>query len=322
MDLYEQLGVERTASPEEIKKAYRIQARKHHPDTNPDDPAAEERFKDIANAYEVLKDSAKRKLYDEFGDLALTKGFNPDQARSATERTRSEGSNGWSNFDPSRFQGGSRGAREASFEDVISSMFRGRAHAGSSHTGDPFGSAGPSNPFGPFGAQSRTEPDKESVIDITFLESVLGAKVAVSPRGHRTNKHADTTLDVTIPEGIKDGERIRLKNAGVLGKDLILTVKVAPSEKYKRDGYDLRQEITVSLYQAYAGVPVDVDTPWGAVSLKLRAATQPGQVMRIAKRGVRVKGVPQGDMLVSLKVRIPEPGDKELLKSLKRLQDD
>jgi DnaJ-class molecular chaperone len=316
-DLYQSLGVERSASQDEIKKAYRSLTRKFHPDKNPGDKAAEERFKDVSVAYEVLGDAEKRKLYDEFGEMSLTQGFDPERAR-AYQRARSGGFGGGHSSGFPGYPGGfsSYGfsdygdARETSFDDLLSRLF-----GGGRVEGDIFGRAGR-------GPASRRGGDIHGEIKVSLLDSLLG--VTVPLRIESASGSGETrTLDVRVPEGITDGGKLRLRGQGGPGDppgDIILTVGVLPGRNLERDGTNLRMKLPVTAYEAYRGGPIDVPTPWGSVTMKLPPGTQNGQTLRLRDKGVRLRGEPRGDLFVTVDLRMPEGGDPELLEVLERLQ--
>lgn len=313
-DLYQALGVERTASRDEIKKAYRAATRKYHPDKNPGDKAAEERFKDVSQAYEVLGDEQKRALYDEFGEMSLTQGFDAERAR-AYQRARSGSYGGF----PGGFGGGGYSfsdfgdARETSFDDLLSRLFGG-GRVDSNFGGDMFGRGGRAGP------QSRRGADVQGEIQVSLLDSLLGVTVPL-----RVDDRSGTsrTLDVRVPEGVTDGAKLRLREQGGPGTppgDIILTIKVAAGKKLERDGTNLRLTLPITAYEAYKGGSIDVPTPWGPVTMRLPPGTQNGQTFRLRDKGVRIRGEARGDMLVTVDIRMPEGGDEELLAALERLQ--
>lgn len=315
-DLYQALGVERSASQDEIKKAYRSLTRQYHPDKNPGDKSAEERFKTVSQAYDVLGDGDKRKLYDEFGEMSLTQGFDPDRAR-AYQRARSGGFGGGypgGGFPGGGFPGGfsSYGdARETSFDELLSRLFGGgRVDA------DMFGRGGSPGP------QARRGQDVKGEIAVSLLDSLLGVTVPlrVDARGGESK-----TLDVRVPEGISDGGKLRVRGKGGPGSppgDIILTVHVRKAKRLERDGTNLRMRLPVTALEAYRGGPIDVPTPWGSVTMKLPPGVQNGQTLRLRGKGVRIKGEARGDMLVSLDLQMPAGGDEELLAVLERLQGE
>jgi curved DNA-binding protein len=315
-DLYQLLGVERSASQEEIKKTYRALTRKFHPDKNPGDKAAEERFKDVSQAYEVLGDEGKRALYDEFGEMSLTQGFDAERAR-AYQRARTQGYGGY----PGGMGGGGYGfsnfgdARETSFDDLLSRLFGGgRIDSSGFGGGEMFGRGGRAGP------QNRRGSDINGEIQVSLLDSLLGVTVPLRVEDRSGNSR---TLDVRVPEGVTDGAKLRLREQGGPGTppgDIILTIRVAPGKTLERDGTNLRLELPVTAFEAYRGGPIDVPTPWGSVTMRLPPGTQNRQTLRLRDKGVRIRGESRGDMLVTIDIRMPEGGDAELLAALERLQ--
>ena len=323
-DLYQALGVERSASQDEIKKAYRSLTRQYHPDKNPGDKSAEERFKDVSQAYEVLGDSDKRKLYDEFGEMSLTQGFDANRARAYQQARAGRGGFPGGGFPGGAYGGGFPGgggyggfssygdARETSFDELLSQLFGGGRIDG----GDLFGRGGRMGP------QNRRGRDVHGEVQVTLMDSLLGVTVPlrVDARGGESR-----TLDVHVPEGITDGGKLRLRQQGGPGSppgDIILTVRVQPDKQLSRDGTNLRLQLPVTALAAYRGGPIDVPTPWGDVTMKLPAGVQSGQTLRLRNRGVKIRGEARGDLLVTLNIRMPPPGDEELLAALERLQGE
>jgi DnaJ-class molecular chaperone len=299
-DLYQHLGVARTASPEEIKKAYRKLTRQHHPDRNPGDAEAEERFKDVSTAYEVLGDADKRKLYDEFGEVSLTQGFDAERARAY--RARSGGFPGFSGGGDAVFNDFGE-ARATSFEDLLSALFRG-------------GPGGTRRPV------ARRGADVTGEIAVSLLDALHGVSVPL-----RVDMAGQArTLDVKVPQGMPDAGKLRLRGQGGPGQpagDVILTVRVKPHDHLRREGSDLHLRLPITAHEAYRGGPVEgVPTPWGPVTLKLPAGAQNGQKLRLRGKGVTVPGRDPGDLYVTLDVRLPAAGDERLLEALERLQGD
>jgi curved DNA-binding protein len=313
-NLYQTLGVERTATVAEIKKRFRKLTAELHPDRNPDNKKAEERFKEVSAAYEVLGDTERRRNYDEFGELSLTQGFDPEKARAFQKAQAGNpfaGRGGTSGgFDDLHF-GNMGDARSASFEDLISQLFGNRAG------GAPFENDGG------FSGQRRSGirkgADIEGAVTISLRDSLQGTTVPLRIGGQDSGR----TLDAKIPAGVANGAKIRFRGQGSPGNpagDLILSVTVTPGRNLTREGNDLRLRLPVSALEAYRGGPVDVPTPWGPLTLKLAPGSQSGQVLRLRGKGVQVGGAAKGDLLVVLEVRMPAPGDQALLDALERLQ--
>lgn len=315
-DLYEVLGVSKNASQAEIKKAYRELTRKYHPDRNPGDKQAEERFKEVSTAYEVLGDEEKRKLYDEFGEISLTQGFDPERARAYKQARQGFGAGPGSGYGGGGFSGFDFGdfgqARETSFDDLLSRLFGG----GRVRVED----------FGPAGAGGRRTirrrgRDIAGEIHVDFMDALRGTTVALRVEG---SDGKAKTLDVKVPPGIDDGAKLRLRGQGGPGDppgDILLTVHVRPHPFLERDGKNLHMDLPVTALEAYRGGPIDVPTPWGEVTLKLPAGSQGGQTLRLRGKGVHAKDG-DGDLLVTLVIRMPPPGDEVLLQRLEALQSN
>jgi molecular chaperone DnaJ len=338
-DMYAVLGVAKTAGPDEIKKAYRKLARKYHPDLNPGNKQAEERFKQVSVAHDVLTDAHKRKLYDEFGFEGLQPGFDPGRAREyrrwadsghgfsfrrGTEGTGFEGF-GFPGMDPSEMRSRRRrGAEdERGFADILSEMFGGGGAA------EPRPAAGGG--------------DVEHQIEVDFLDALRGTQTAVTVRrpapctqcggSGRQGLRACTAcagtgtveqrerLTVKIPAGVGDGARVRVKGKGGVGRgggapgDLYFIVKVRPHPHIQREGKDLTIEVPVTVGEAMLGATVSVPTPDGRVQLKVPKGSQSGQRLRLRGRGVRdPKGAAPGDLYVRLMVQVPTNGSSETVK--------
>ena len=250
--LYDTLDVSQDASADEIKKAYRRLARKYHPDVNKD-AGAEEKFKEINAAYEILSDEQKRRQYDQYGDNMF----------------------GGQNFhDFAHSQGG------ANLDDILRSIFGGGGgfggFGGQSSRGGFGGFSG-----GGFGGFSEPDLDISAKITIPFNVSILGGKHALSFSGE--------SFDVKIPAGIKSGEKMRVKDKGksYQGRkgDLILNVDVAPSPEYTREGDDLVKTIDIPLKTALFGGKVIVDTLYKEITLKVKEDTKNGQKFRVKEYG-------------------------------------
>jgi DnaJ-class molecular chaperone len=307
-DPYGTLGVSKDASESEVKKAYRKLTQQFHPDKNPGDKSAEERFKGVSQAYEILGDSDKRKLFDEFGEMSLTQGFDAERARAYQQARGGYGGG----FGPGMggFDLGSYGnARETSFDDLLSSLFGG----GSVNLGGGFGrQAGP-----------RKGQDITGDVKITFEQALLGTTVPL-----RIDAGGEArTLDVKIPMGFKDGAKLRLRGQGGQGQprgDIMLTIRVGNSKKWTRKGDNLEGVMPVPVLAAYRGGPVDVDTPWGQVSMKIPAGTQGGQTLRLKGRGVRYKGDKRtdGNLIMRVQLVLPPAGNEPLLEALEALQGE
>jgi len=315
-DLYTVLGVPRSAEPAEIKRAFRKLTQQFHPDKNPGDKAAEDRFKEVSAAYEVLSDADRRKNYDEFGEMSLTQGFDAERARaykSAAGSRRRAGPGpgpGFGGFgDGAQFNFNNFGdARGTSFDDLLSQLF------GGGRVVDPFGGAGRARR-----PASTRGHDIEGEITIEFSQMLRGCVV---PLRIESDAGSARTLDVKVPPGIESGSKLRLRGQGGAGDpagDIILTVKVGPHPLLEREGNTLKMKVPVTALEAVRGGSIDVPTPSGPVTLKLRPGSQNGQTLRLKGKGIAGKGE-AGDLLVTLEVRLPTTPDPELVAALERLQ--
>jgi DnaJ-class molecular chaperone len=296
-DLYADLGLSKGASEEEIRKAYRRLARQHHPDVNPGDAAAEERFKRISFANDVLSDAEKRKRYDEFGISGLADGFDPEQTRA--------------------YRRWSQGARQSPFSHAFE---RGDLD---DLLGDLFGMGvgGQRRPRGP--ARAR---DVEGEVSVDFLDAVRGGEVRVEMQRPDGSTRA---LRIKIPPGADEGTRIRLAGQGEPapapgGKagDLLLRLRVRPHPFFRRHGADLLLDLPVTLPELIKGASVEVPTPDGPVTMKIPPQSQSGRKLRLRGKGAaRRRGGGRGDLLVTLVVRLPEAGGPELEEVADRLQE-
>lgn len=281
-DLYKILGVERSATNQEISKAYRRLARKHHPDVNPNDPKAEERFKEASFAYEILSDEQKRKLYDEFGEQGVAAGFDPERARQYTQWREQAGRSPYSES----FR------TDVDLEDLLSGIF-GRAGR-------------PGRPQGPMRGE-----DTSGEVWVDFMDAIRGAEVRVELDGR--------ALRVRVPQGSAEGTQIRLSGQGEGGAggapagDLYLRIRIRPHRFFTRDGDDLGLELPVSVSEAVRGASVEVPTPEGSVSLKIPPRSRAGQKLRLRGKGVTsLGGKRRGDLYVTLRVELPDARDPSL----------
>src|SRR5688572_1289462 len=294
-DLYKDLGVARGASQDEIKKAYRKLAAQFHPDRNPDNKGAEERFKAVNRAHQVLGDAQKRALYDEFGEVALREGFDADAARAYT-RARSP------------FGGGGRNAGGFSFEDIL----------GNGNIGDIFGEMFRGG--GNRGPRRTTKGvDLTSEVSVDLVSAIRGTQVLVSV-------HGTDGIQVRIPPGAGDGDKVRVSGQGMPGQmggpagDLLLTVRVQPHPFFERDGLDLKLDLPLTPGEAFDGAKVTVPTPDGEVTLKVPKGTQSGQITRLRGKGVQRKDK-VGDLYVRFLVRLPATPSKAVAKAIAELDE-
>ncbi len=287
-DYYQVLGVTRDAGPEDIKKAYRRLAMQFHPDRNPGDKAAEERFKAINEAYAVLSDPEKRKQYDQFGSEGFHRRYTQEDIFRGFDFQsifRDFGLDLGGDLFESLFGGGGRG--------------RSRVHV---RWGDPFGGGG----AGPRAARGQ---DASMDLPISFYESVQGGERVLSipgPGGGFEKVH------VKIPPGIMTGQRLRVQGKGYPGPrggargDLYLDVRVEPDPRFSRDGADLRCDVRVPLSTLILGGTVEVPTLTGPRKVKVRAGTQAGTHLRLKGEGAPGPDGRRGHLLARLLPVIPE----------------
>jgi DnaJ-class molecular chaperone len=282
-DLYQTLGLTKTATDEDIRTAYRALAKKYHPDLNPGNKEAERRFKEISAAYAILGDAEKRRAYDA-GKIDETGAERPER-RFYREYAGAE--QGFKYQRPEDFEG---------FEDlggIFGDLFRQRR-----------GRAGGAE------AQFRMRGgDVRYTLPVDFMEAVNGAKKRVDmPDGK--------TLDITIPAGVNDGQILRLKGQGSPGHggapsgDALIEVKVRPHPVFRREGNDIKSVLPITMAEALAGGTVEAETVTGPVGLKIPKGSNTGRVLRL--RGKGVQGRVKGDHLVELQVVMPDKPDEEL----------
>lgn len=300
-DPYTVLGVAKTASADEIKKAYRRLAKKFHPDQNKDDPQAKEKFAEASSAYEILGDDKKKGQFDR-GEIDA------------------EGK--------PRFEGFGAGGAPGGFRR---SAGPGAEHFEFNMGGGP-GGFDPSDLFGElFGSRARGTRQRAAAPrgeDVTGSVSV-GLAEAVSGTNARVQLPSGRTLDVQIPAGIEDGKQIRLKGQGNPSPyggeagDAIITVRVLPHPLFRIDGRDLRLDLPITLYEAALGGKVQVPTLSGAVEMSLPAWSNSGRTLRLRGKGMPASGKqPAGDLLVMLRVALPEKPDAELESLMRKWQSE
>lgn len=289
-DYYKILGVDRKASDEDIRKAYRKLAKQHHPDYNPNNKQAEERFKEINEAYEVLSDAKKRSHYDRLGS-----------DYSQWQRRGAPGDFNWGEY------GGFPGGTRVNMDD-LNDMFGGGGFS------DFFQTI-----FGMGGRQSaRSQPQGyQQELDITLEEAYKGTMRLIESNGKQKR--------VRIPAGVRTGSKVRVAGAGPDGLDLYLIVQVADDPRFERRGNDLHTTAAIDIFTAILGGEAEVETFDGRIKLNIPAGTQPEQVFRLAKRGMpHVRDQKdKGDLFVKIKVQIPKylsSKQRELLEEASKIK--
>lgn len=278
-DYYKLLGVEREAKAEEISKAYKKLARKYHPDLNPGDKQAEEKFKEINEAYEVLKDPEKRKLYDQLG---------PNWQHGQ----QFQGEPGYENvhftFNGKSFDG-------SGFSDFFETLFGGAAAGGG--RGANFGP----DPFGGFSSRPRRGRDVEAELPLSLEEASSGGRRTVTlqmPQGPKT-------LEVNVPAGIREGAKLRLAGQGDPAPgDLFLRVRYLPHPQFKVEGENLHCDVALAPWEAVLGAKVAVPTLEGQVELNIPAGSSSGRKFRLRGKGLG-SGVNRGDLLARVMIKVP-----------------
>ena len=295
-DFYEVLGVARDASADEIQRAYRKLARTYHPDVN-SDPGADERFKEVAEAYDVLSDPETRRRYDAFGadfrrvpDDVSPEDYARARAGAGSRRSHhaSSGAPGGSASRGTRytsgFGDGGFGDGGVDFDDLF---------------GDLFGRRSPSGPI--------PGADQEAELVLTIENAYHGGRFNVTLAG----SDGPRNMEVAIPAGVVDGQRIRLAGQGAPGTagapagDLYLRIRLAPHHRYRVEGRDLHVQVPVAPWEAALGATVSVSTPGGDVNVRVPRGTSSGRRLRLRKRGLPNPRGESGDMIAEVRVVVP-----------------
>jgi len=284
-DPYEALGVEKTASPDDIRKAYRRLAKKLHPDLNPGNKTAEEQFKEVSAAYDLLSDADKRARFDR-GEIDASGAERPRQRYYRDFAAGADADHAYA--DASGFQDFAQG------DDFLAELLRRREHARANAPG----------------------ADLHYRLPVDFLDAVNGATIRLDvPDGG--------TLEVKIPPGIETGQLLRLRGKGAPGRgqgqpgpagngDALVTINIKPHRFFRREGDDIHLELPITLGEAVLGGQVPVPTPTGTVMMRVPKHANTGAVLRLRHKGVRRHGGGHGDELVTLKVMLPDTADPEL----------
>jgi curved DNA-binding protein len=312
-DYYKTLGVEKTATTEQIKKAYRKLARQYHPDVNPNDATAEQKFKEVNEANEVLSDPEKRQKYDQFGA-----DYQRYEQAGAGGAGRGPGGFDWSQY----AQGGQGG------------------FGGYNGGGNPFGGEGDedfsdffSSLFGSMGGEAAggrstrpgAGPDYQAELELTLEEAYQGGPRTITVQGKN--------LRLTIHPGVADGQTIRLRDQGGPGRNggpngsLLITFRILPDARYVRTGDDLTQDVPVSLYRALLGGSQTVETLSGTVKISIKPESTNGTRLRLRGKGFPVyrQEGKFGDLYLRLNVQLPQnltDQEKDLIKQLAQLRGE
>lgn len=305
-DYYQLLGVSRSASADEIKKAYRKLAMQYHPDKNPNNKKAEERFKEISEANEVLSDEQKRQSYDQFG-------------HAGAQGNPFGGAGGFG-----AGAGGARGGRSNDFNDIFGDVF-----------GDIFNQTRGNPRGGGFGAGAARNPNKGTdlkyTLSITFEEAAVGAEKVISFVRQAGSKEENARLSVTVPAGVKEGQRLKLSGEGDKPSsnnagDLYVIIDLQEHLLFKREENDVILDLPVSYTDAILGKTLEIPTLFGKAEIKIPAGTHSGQNFRLKSKGFpKIGSTGSGDMLVRVTVDTPSKTNlrqKELLEELSRYNEE
>jgi curved DNA-binding protein len=302
-DLYEVLGVPRTADADAIRKAYRQLARKLHPDLNPNEPKAEDRFKEVSEAYAVLSDAEKRSLYDEFGPISLEAGFDAEAARAAK-----------------RFGGFGRPEAGEAFglnlEDLLGGMFGARTAGGRGGRGRR-------------GSMAFRGEDLELSLELEFLEAARGTTKQINvTRPDRTGQPRIDRVTVRIPAGVQDGGRIRIPGKGGAGRgggpagDLWARIRVRPHAIFRREGLDVHLDLPVTLSEATLGARVEIPTLEGTATVTVPPGSDSGRRLRLRGKGIAdPHSGTRGNLYATVQIRVPVGLDAEARDKLLSLRE-
>ena len=333
-DYYEALGVSRSATQEEIKKAYRKLAKKYHPDTNKNNPSAEEKFKEISIAYEVLSDEKKKSLYDKYGEMGLNPNFNPEEYEKYSQYRNFRGGSpyGDGTYREYRYTGNGQ-----DFSDLFENLFHGGfsggdfgssggRYGGFGSSGDPFGGFAGGEYAGGNSARYRQQKgsDYTTKINLTFDEAVHGCKKTIR---FQDDQGQTQTIEVTIPAGIDTGKKIRVKGKGGQGHggkgDLYLEAVVGTRQGYERRENDIYVTVKIPFTTAVFGGEIVVPTLHGDVKCKVRPGSQCGSKIRLRGKGVPVMGQKnkKGDQYVIIEIEVPTNLSEESRRKLREYEN-
>lgn len=326
-DYYALLGVDKKASDKEIKAAYRKLARKYHPDVNPNDKSAEDKFKEVGEAYEVLSDKDKRQKYDQFGDQWRAYSQGGGQGFPGAGGGMGGGFPGGFRVD----YGGQGNGDFGNLDDLFSTLFGGMDMGGGARMGERFGGARQSAP--------RKGQDVEYGLTVSLEEAFSGTTrnltLSIPTGRYDLNRGGDDTMtrkvEVKIPAGVADGQKIRLAGQGGNGQagsgDLYLIVSVAPNSQFERKGDDLTVDVSVPFTSAALGGQAKVPTlKGGRLTMTIPAGTQSGQSFRLGGQGMpKIKGGGSGDLYARVKITVPKnltDRERELFTELAALRSE
>ncbi len=306
---YEILGVKRDATGDQIRKAYRKLAKQYHPDVNKD-PGAEAKYKEINEAYEVLKDAEKRSRYDTLGeDWKAGQDFQPPPGWAYRGNAQEGDGNAWGDFSDffrvifgaqgSPGAHGSRGSQGQEAPDLGDFLFRS-------------------------GARRQAAPSVEVELTLSLQEVLLGGAKSITLEAQEPDANGQIVprrrkISVNLPQGVTEGSRIRLAGKGPGGADLYVTIHLH-ADGYAVEGHNLRTSVKIAPWEAALGGVIPVRTPGGKVSMRLPEGTQGGQTFRLKEKGLpRRKGASPGDLFVAVEISVPRtltPRERELFEAL------
>lgn len=314
-DFYQLLGVSKSATADEIKKAYRKMAMQYHPDKNQGNKKAEEKFKEISEAYEVLSDEKQRQNYDNFGHAGVGQG-NPFAGGAG-------GGNPFGGFGSRPGAGPGPDQFQDIFGDVFGDIFGQTGRAGGNH----FGGAGRAKAS----RQQSRGSDLRYTLSISLEEAAVGCEKTISFVRQLGPREETAKLSVTVPAGVKEGQRLKLTGEGDrpaqgVGGDLFVIVELQEHVLFKREEFDVILDMPVSYTDAILGTNVEIPTLFGKAEIKIPAGTHSGQVFRLKSKGFPKLGATgSGDMLVRVTVDTPtkvNPRQKEILEELHRYKEE
>ncbi len=305
-DYYDILSVQRSATDDEIKKAYRKLARKFHPDLNKSDPSAETRFKEVQEAYDILSDSKKRTAYDQFGHAGVSSAAAADAAAAAAAagRSRPSGAPGGFRYSTATPGGATVDFGEVNLNDIFESFMGGRPSAGnargrSRRTANPFGEAPP--------VEAPRGADLLYPVTITFDQAIHGTTVEV--RLNSEDRSIDETISVKIPPGVDEGSKIRVPDRGHPGAGgrghLLIETHIIPHAYFTRHGKDITLDLPISVGEAANGATVSVPTLDGPVQLRIPPGLAAGKKMRVKEKGVPQRDGTRGDQFCRILIQLP-----------------
>ncbi len=323
-DYYEVLGIKRSATPDEVKKAFRRLALQLHPDKNPGNKKAEERFKEASEAYEVLADAKKRQQYDQFGmGFANFKDANASANPNYAGGPFRSGSGPFEGgFGDQTYSGYGQGGPE-SFQDIFGDIF-----------GDVFkdqkqrGARGPDTGPGPRSGSRNRGADLRYTLSITFEEAAMGCEKTISFVRQRAQREETAKLAISIPSGVKTGQRLKLRNEGDAAPvgshigDLYVIVNIAEHPLFKRSENDVQLEVPISFIDAIVGAVIEIPTLTGKASLRIPPGTTSGQVFRLKGKGFSTlaqDGGASGDLLVKVMVDVPRDLTDDQLEAIRKI---